>query len=87
MVDASAVRDKLSRQLKIDLEDDKEQIHIRDEPINVEGMAEEEVTAVLDEIDTSSPCKVQLRQLGLYVAKISVKGGYSVPLKFAITKR
>ena len=87
MVDAKAVRDTLTIQLKIDLEDEKEQIHILAEPTNVDSMSEEGVRAIMDEIDTSSPCKVQLRQLGVYLAKISLQGGYSIPLKFIITNR
>jgi ribosomal protein L9 len=86
MVDAKALRDKLSKQLKIDL-DDTEQIHIRPEPIVLDALSDEEIVTMLNEIDTSSPCKIQLRQLGSYVAKISLQGGYSVALKFMIDKR
>ena len=87
MVDQKAIRDKLSKQLKIDLED-HETVHIHAEPIESHDKIEdEELEALMEKIDSSSDCAVQLRQLGPFVAKISLEGGYTVPLKFAVLKR
>jgi len=84
MVDQKAVRSKLSKQLKIDLEQ-HEKVHLRPTPIHDEVDAKE-LEAVLEEIDNEQDCKVQIKALGLYVAKISLAGGYTVPLKVEVLK-
>jgi hypothetical protein len=87
MVDVRAIRQKLSKQLKIDL-DDHEQVHLRAEP--VVGLEDEEdatVEALLEDIDTAEPCTVQVRQYGEYLAKISLAGGHTVPLKVSVVRR
>ena len=86
MVDHRALRVKLSKQLKIDLDED-EKIHILGTPVESHDLTEEEADEILTKIDSSTPCEVQLRQLGKFVAKISLSGGYSVPLKFLVLKR
>lgn len=86
MVDEKAVRTKLSRQLKIDLEE-HEKVHLRDAPIVDPDATAEELEALLQEIDTEQKCKVQIRALGTHVAKISLAGGYTVPLKVEVLKR
>jgi len=87
MVDHKVIRDKLSKQLKIDL-DDEEQVHILEDPVvSHDSLDTEALEEVMAEIDNSSPCEVQIRQLGNFVAKISLAGGYTVPLRFKILKR
>ncbi|KAL7555138.1 hypothetical protein ACHAWF_018773 [Thalassiosira exigua] len=48
-----------------------------------------EATATAGEADTSAPkdCDTKLKQLGEYVAKITLAGGYIVPLKFQVVRR
>lgn len=87
MVDEKAIRQKLSKQLKIDLDDD-EQLHIRETPLEThENLTDEECDDIMSKIETSAPCCVQLKQLGSFVAKITLRGGYTVPLKFTVLKR
>lgn len=125
-VSAKNIRDKLSKQLKIDLED-HETIHIRNEPIvGIEEMDEKEVMQIIMNMDgtttekdstegeggdsteeessasteataaaaeTSSStdetkdCDTKVKQLGDYLAKITLAGGYVVPLHFRIERR
>ena len=130
-VSAKHLRDKLSKQLKIDLED-HETIHIRSEPVvSMETKEEYELMELLKEMDEESnvgkkdassdkdegdkddteggeveteeeeeppvetvktagelkDCDTKLKHLGDYVAKITLSGGYVVPLKFSIQRR
>lgn len=87
------VRDKLSRQLKIDLED-HETVHLRAQPVigfaeidddKIENMLTD--IGTVDEDGKTNACQVEIRQLGEYLAKISLSGGYSLPLKVAVVKR
>ena len=132
------LKEKLSRQLKIDLEE-HEKIHIRDEPVpGLEEKSEVELMELLMEMDSPLPPAAgrrkvagrdegedldnnvdddddaervtettavvvevatseggdsvkedttRLKQLGDYVAKITLRGGYIVPLKFSIVRR
>jgi ribosomal protein L9 len=84
MVDHKAVRSKLSKQLKIDL-DEHEKVHLRAVP--VDDWKAEDIDTVLEEMETEEECTVQIRQLGDFVAKISLAGGHYVPLKVTILKR
>jgi hypothetical protein len=86
MVDEKAVRAKLSKQLKIDL-DEHEKVHLRPTPIVDSELTSEEIAALLGEIETEETCKVQIRALGTYLAKISLAGRYTVPLKVQVLKR
>ena len=87
MVDEKALRQKLYRQLKIELES-HEQIHIFEKAVEShKKLTDKGIESLMKKIDTTSPCKVQLRQLGHYVAKITLDGGYTVPLKFEVVKR
>jgi hypothetical protein len=87
MVDEKSIRQKLSKQLKIDLDDD-EQLHIRETPLEThDDLTDEVLDDIMSKIDTSASCRVQLKQLGTFVAKITLRGGYSVPLKFTVLKR
>ena len=126
-VSAKHLRDKLSKQLKIDLED-HETIHIRNEPVvSMETKEEYELMELLKEMDEDASsdkeegdkddteggeveievedppveigaaavktdgelkdCDTKLKHLGDYVAKITLSGGYVVPLKFSIQRR
>jgi ribosomal protein L9 len=91
MVDAKAVRRKLSRQLKIDLEP-HERIHLVPEPVeSLSDLPDDEIEAImkekLGEVPGDQPCTVQIRQLGDFLARITLSGGYTVPLKFEVVKR
>lgn len=83
MVDKKALIQKLSKQLKIDLES-HENVHLRDELVEPEDSTPEKLLAVVEGMDVTEPCQVQIRQLGHYVARISLSGGYAVPLKLAV---
>ena len=118
-VSAKNIRDKLSKQLKIDLED-HETIHIRNEPIvGIEEMDEKEVMQIIMGMDGTATeekdskegedgastkeetsastteatadetkdCDTKVKQLGDYLAKITLAGGYVVPLHFRIERR
>lgn len=117
-VSAKNIRDKLSKQLKIDLED-HETIHIRNEPIvGIEEMDEKEVMQIIMGMDgmtteekdskegedggstkeessssaeatadETKDCDTKVKQLGDYLAKITLAGGYVVPLHFRIERR
>jgi hypothetical protein len=87
------LREKLGRQLKIDL-DENESIHIVDfgssqQPLVIAELSDQKIQAMVDEYQPSKdgPCSIQIRRLGEYVAKISLKGGYSVPLRFVVLRR
>ena len=87
MVDEKALREKLYRQLKIELES-HEQLHIMEKPVDAhERLTDEDIAILMTKIETSAPCRVQLRQLGHFVAKITLHGGYTLPLKFVVLKR
>lgn len=86
MVDEKAVRAKLSKQLKIDLEP-HEKVHLRPIPLVDPDVTGEELEALMEEVATEEACKVQIKALGLYLAKISLAGGYTVPLKVEVLKR
>lgn len=127
-VSAANIREKLSKQLKIDLEG-HESIQIRNEPVvgldemdekermqlimsmdgvigaataddevkgdedKEEASAEEEDTAAVveaaadDDNDEIKDCDTKVKQLGDYLAKITLAGGYVVPLHFRIERR
>jgi ribosomal protein L9 len=133
-VEANNLREKLSRQLKIDLED-HERIHIRNEPVvGLDEKGEAELMQLLEEMDLggggvipakkvgegvaageggggtdaeadpasggivaegvdvvggddAKDCDAKVKQLGDYVAKITLRGGYVVPLKFSVVRR
>lgn len=129
-VDAKNLRAKLSKQLKIDLEE-HETIHIRNEPVvGLEDKDEQQLMQLIKEMDedvaakpageggdaevsggtedvgeteevvaadkgdanevdegVKKDCDTKVKQLGDYVAKITLEGGYIVPLKFRIDRR
>ena len=141
-VSAKHIRDKLSKQLKIDLED-HETIHIRNDPVvGIEEMDEKEVMQLINNMDDgmrgaagrellddrkanikdtesveeeksanatapgvgdggvedaaaddscstvqNKDCDTKVKQLGEYLAKITLAGGQIVPLHFKIERR
>lgn len=84
------VRKKLSKQLKIDLEP-HEKVHLRLKPIDETVGEEGKLTSLdsyMDEFgDSEVECTAKIKQLGRYVARISLSGGYSIPLSIEIKKR
>jgi hypothetical protein len=87
MVDSSAVRKKLSKQLKIDLET-YERVHLHPEPVNYGELNDKETVRLMESLgDSEQKCKVQIKKMGDYIARITLRGGYSVPLRFEVTKR
>jgi hypothetical protein len=85
VVTAQNIRDKLSKQLMIDL-DVSEQVHILPDPL-LEDFNPEQITAMMEAFPIDTPCEVQLKKLGFFFAKLSLAGGYSVPLKFQVIKK
>lgn len=92
MVDTRALRLKLSKQLKIDLDTD-EHVQIHPEAVasflqfDDDNFMENFLTQTMADIDKEKDDNMQLKQIGDYVAKIVLKGGHLVPLKFTIMKR
>ena len=84
------MRDKLSNQLRIDLED-HEILQLMGKPLDAghAELQEGDVERVMEEIGTSSDDDkdVEIRQLGEFMAKITLRGDHVVPLKFAVIKR
>lgn len=106
-VSAKHLRQKLSKQLKIDLEP-HESISIMYEPVvGLEDLDEKQLmelitnmeegeTGVNSEMNVEearkagvglNDCNTQIKYLGDYIAKITLAGGYIVPLKFKIERR
>jgi hypothetical protein len=65
-----------------------EKIHILPEPIHHHSVTEREIEQFMASLgDPQTPCATQIRQLGQYLARISLRGGYSIPLKLEVLKR
>ena len=95
MVTAWNLRQKLSHQLKIDLQP-HETIHIVYPVISTSANAtlshseldNAKVQKMVDEfVPASGKCETQIKRLGDYVAKITLEGGHSVPLRFVVQQR
>jgi hypothetical protein len=87
MVDSNAVRKKLSKQLKIDLEP-YERVHLYAEPVSYGELNDKETERFMELLgDSEQKCEVQIKKVGDYIARISLRGGYSIPLRFEVTKR
>lgn len=87
MVTAWNLRQKLSKQLKIQLQG-HETIHIH--PLNVLSHSEldnDKVQNLVDEFQPEGTCEVKIKRVGDYVAKITLEGGFSVPLRFVVQQR
>ena len=86
MVDEQAIRKKLSKQLKIDL-DKHETIHIREEALEPdESSSDATLMEIVEGLDTSKKCEVEIRKVGNFVARISLAGDYVVPLRFTVVR-
>ena len=87
LVNSQNIRQKLSKQLKIDLED-HESVHIcSKDPVHFSDLKEKHIQEILDGVDSEQPCSVQVKRLGEYIARIGLEGGYSVPLKFQVIQK
>jgi hypothetical protein len=102
MVTASNIRGKLSKQLKIDLED-HEVVKLNPEAINYDELlaqaetSEEDDVGALDNLvfeedlnkslGDIEPCTTEVKQVGDYVAKIYLDGGFCVPLYVKIMRK
>lgn len=86
-VNASNLREKLSKQLKIDL-DASGELHIySDTPFALSELADSKLQSMVDEFEPEGACEAEIKRLGEYLAKIGLPGGYSVPLKFQVLQR
>ena len=86
-VNAQVVREKLSKQLKIDLED-HEKVHIKLDPVKtMDELTEEDFEKMVEEMPTDKECDTQIRRLGDFLACISLRGNYRVPLKVHVVQR
>lgn len=87
-VSAQHVRQKLSKKLKIDL-NKKEKVHLRKTALkDPSQLSEQEVAAMMEELgDAQTDCTVQIRDLGEYMARITLEGDYQVPLFLRIEPR
>jgi hypothetical protein len=82
-VTAQMLRSKISKQLKIDLED-HETIHLMEDTVMFEDNTPATLLAMVEAIDVTAPCKREIRKVGDYVARITLAGGYAVPLKWTV---
>ena len=75
--------------MRIDLED-HENVQLMGKPLEAghAELEEGEVEKIMEEIGSSEDDKeVEIRQLGEFMAKITLRGDHVVPLKFAVIKR
>lgn len=101
VVTADHIREKLSKQLKIDL-DDSEPIHIlrhvsgeesatTTNPLNFSELDETKMQAMADELvptaGADGKCSIRINRLGEYMAVIGLKGGFAVPLRVLVRQR
>lgn len=101
VVTADNIRQKLSKQLKIDL-DGSEPIHILQNsasnenatpsttsttnPLNFAELDDAKIQAMADEL-VPDAVSVKINRLGEYLAVIGLKGGYAVPLRVLVKQR
>jgi ribosomal protein L9 len=87
LVNASNLRQKLGKQLKIDLEPN-DKLHIySDAPLMHAELDESKQQSIVDAFTPEGACEIEIKRLGEYLAKISLPGGYSVPLKLQVIQR
>ena len=88
MVDVKAIKSKLSKQLRIDLEP-HEKVHLYAEPVSFPDMTQQDIEDIVNEKlgDVDKPCTVQVKELGEYIARIALQGGFLVPLKVEVMRR
>lgn len=100
VVTVDNIRQKLSKQLKIDLEE-SEPIHIIQNsasnesasssastanPLNFAELDDNKIQAMADELVPDSNA-ITINRLGDYLAVIGLKGGYAVPLRVLVKQR
>ncbi|GKY97352.1 hypothetical protein MPSEU_000693600 [Mayamaea pseudoterrestris] len=87
-VDAKYIRKKLSKQLRIDLEP-HETITLRAEPVNHAELDHNptELQSLIDALASDQASTTQVKQLGEFLACISLRGGYNIPLRVEVLKR
>jgi ribosomal protein L9 len=90
LVDAGNVMEKLSKQLKIDLEE-HEKVQIHPEPI-LHSLLEDEDSMkeqldLMKSLGEGEECKVQLKTLGEYLVKIHLSGEQAIGLRLEVLKR
>ena len=85
---AENLRPKLKKQLKIELEP-HEKIHLMAQDVKHESLTDELIEEYMETKfgDHRQPCTVELKQLGQYLARITLRGGYTVGLMFEIQNR
>ena len=87
VVKASNIREKLNKQLKIEL-GEADKLHIYgDNPLVYTELNDTKLQDMVDAFEPEGECETEIRRLGEYLAKIGLPGGYSVPLKFAVIQR
>jgi ribosomal protein L9 len=92
MVDSKAIRQKLNKQLRISLEP-HERVHVHKEPVDHDVITSKELSEMVmnNELfgvdDRDKSCKHQIKSLGQYIARICLRGGFNIPLKFEVLKR
>jgi len=86
-VTAYNLRQKLSKQLKIDLTSD-ETIHIvSTDPVHHSEINDTRLQSIVEDFTSSEKCEQKIKRLGEYIAKISLSGGHSVPLRFGVLQK
>jgi hypothetical protein len=97
VVTAKNLREKLSKQLKIDLDNNKP-IHIFSakgsgcalllQPILFSKLSNTKLQSMVEAYKPhAGPCSIEIKRLEEYLTKSSLKGGYSVPLCFTVLQR
>jgi hypothetical protein len=87
VVNASNLREKLGKQLKIDL-DPNDKLHVySDTPLLPAELDENKQQSIVDAFTPEGACEIEIKRLGEYLAKISLPGGYSVPLRLQVIQR
>mmetsp|Transcript_14241 Transcript_14241/g.18586 ORF Transcript_14241/g.18586 Transcript_14241/m.18586 type:complete len:233 (-) Transcript_14241:98-796(-) len=87
-VDANIIRDKLSFQLKIDLES-HEKVHLKPDRVNFAELEDDQIEEMMKELgdNKDEECTTQGRRLGDYIARIWLKGDHFAPLKVSVVQR
>mmetsp|Transcript_30125 Transcript_30125/g.36817 ORF Transcript_30125/g.36817 Transcript_30125/m.36817 type:complete len:228 (+) Transcript_30125:100-783(+) len=85
LVRSAHVREKLSKQLKIDLEDHEKLILSPQVVEHHELSNEQEIDAFIEKIPNDE--EAVIRRVGVFYAKIVLRGDFMVPLKVRVVKR
>jgi len=88
-VNHKVIRKKLSKQLRIDL-DDHEMVHITPDTIMFDEVKEDEIEAMMKNNLTQNKeevCSTEIRKLGDYLARIWLAGDHYIPLRVSVVRR